>query len=400
MRFGTPLSPSATRVMLLGSGELGKEVIIALQRLGVEAIAVDRYPHAPGMQVAHRSHVIDMTDGVALRALIERERPQLIVPEIEAIATDILVEIERAGLAEVIPTARAARLTMNREGIRRLAAEELGLPTSPYRFADSLAELQAAIDGGIGYPCLVKPVMSSSGKGQSLLRSSQDAARAWDYACAGGRVRQNRIIVEGFIDFDYEITLLTVRAHGSDGAIQTHFCQPIGHLQVHGDYVESWQPMAMSDRALNRAREIAGAVTGNLGGRGIFGVELFVKGDQVWFSEVSPRPHDTGLVTLCSQRLSEFELHARAILGLPVDVSLREAGASAVIYGGIEEKGIAFEGVADALAVPQSDLRLFGKPESFVRRRMGVALANGRDTDEARARAKLAASRVRPVKVG
>ncbi len=398
MRFGTPLSPSATRVMLLGSGELGKEVIIALQRLGVEVVAVDRYPGAPGMQVAHRSHVIDMTDGAALRSLVERERPQLIVPEIEAIATDMLVEIERDGLAEVIPTARAARLTMNREGIRRLAAEELGLPTSPYRFADSLAELQAAIDGGIGYPCLVKPVMSSSGKGQSLLRSQQDVAKAWGYACAGGRVKQNRIIVEGFIDFDYEITLLTVRARGSNGEIQTHFCEPIGHLQVHGDYVESWQPMVMSARALERAQEIAGMVTGNLGGRGIFGVELFVKGDQVWFSEVSPRPHDTGLVTLCSQRLSEFELHARAILGLPVDVSLREPGASAVIYGGIEEKGIAFEGVADALAVPRSDLRLFGKPESFIRRRMGVALACGRDTDEARERAKLVANQVRPVK--
>ncbi len=398
MRFGTPLSPSATRVMLLGSGELGKEVIIALQRLGVEVVAVDRYPGAPGMQVAHRSHVIDMTDGAALRSLVERERPQLIVPEIEAIATDMLVEIERDGLAEVIPTARAARLTMNREGIRRLAAEELGLPTSPYRFADSLAELQAAIDGGIGYPCLVKPVMSSSGKGQSLLRSQQDVAKAWDYACAGGRVKQNRIIVEGFIDFDYEITLLTVRARGSNGEIQTHFCEPIGHLQVHGDYVESWQPMVMSARALERAQEIAGMVTGNLGGRGIFGVELFVKGDQVWFSEVSPRPHDTGLVTLCSQRLSEFELHARAILGLPVDVSLREPGASAVIYGGIEEKGIAFEGVADALTVPRSDLRLFGKPESFIRRRMGVALACGRDTDEARERAKLVANQVRPVR--
>ncbi len=398
MRFGTPLSPSATRVMLLGSGELGKEVIIALQRLGVEVVAVDRYPGAPGMQVAHRSHVIDMTDGAALRSLVERERPQLIVPEIEAIATDMLVEIERDGLAEVIPTARAARLTMNREGIRRLAAEELGLPTSPYRFADSLAELQAAIDGGIGYPCLVKPVMSSSGKGQSLLRSQQDVAKAWDYACAGGRVKQNRIIVEGFIDFDYEITLLTVRARGSNGEIQTHFCEPIGHLQVHGDYVESWQPMVMSARALERAQEIAGMVTGNLGGRGIFGVELFVKGDQVWFSEVNPGPHDTGLVTLCSQRLSEFELHARAILGLPVDVSLREPGASAVIYGGIEEKGIAFEGVADALTVPRSDLRLFGKPESFIRRRMGVALACGRDTDEARERAKLVANQVRPVR--
>ena len=398
MRFGTPLSSSATRVMLLGSGELGKEVIIALQRLGVEVIAVDRYPDAPGMQVAHRSHVIDMRDGAALRALVERERPQLIVPEIEAIATDMLVEIERAGLAEVIPTARAARLTMNREGIRRLAAEELGLPTSAYRFADSLAELQAAIAGGIGYPCLVKPVMSSSGKGQSLLRSSQDVQHAWDYACAGGRVKQSRIIVEGFIDFDYEITLLTVRAHDSSGATQTYFCEPIGHVQVHGDYVESWQLMAMSATALKKSRDIARAVTGSLGGRGIFGVELFVKGDEVWFSEVSPRPHDTGLVTLCSQRLSEFELHARAILGLPVDVSLREPGASAVIYGGIEDRGIAFEGVAEALAVPQSDLRLFGKPESFVRRRMGVALANGRDTAEARHRAKLAASLVRPVK--
>ena len=401
MKIGTPLSPSSTRVMLLGSGELGKEVIIALQRLGVEVIAVDRYADAPGMQVAHRSHVVTMTDGAALRAVIEKERPHLVVPEIEAIATEMLLEIEREGLAEVIPTARAARLTMNREGIRCLAAEELGLPTSPYRFADTLAELQAAIetsDGGIGYPCVVKPVMSSSGKGQSLLKSPADLAKAWDYACAGGRVRQNRVIVEGFIAFDYEITLLTVRAIGASGKVETCFCEPIGHVQVNGDYVESWQPMAMSAIALEKSRAIAAAVTGNLGGRGIFGVELFVKGDQVWFSEVSPRPHDTGLVTLCTQRLSEFELHARAILGLPVDVSLRMPGASAVIYGGMEEKGIAFEGVAEALAVPQSDLRLFGKPESFVKRRMGVAVANGQDTDEARTRAKLAASRVRPVK--
>ncbi len=401
MRIGTPFSPSSTRVMLLGSGELGKEVIIALQRLGVEVIAVDRYADAPGMQVAHRSHVVAMTDGAALRAVIEKERPHLVVPEIEAIATEMLLEIEREGLAEVIPTARAARLTMNREGIRRLAAEELGLPTSPYRFADSLAELQAAIetiDGGIGYPCVVKPVMSSSGKGQSLLKSPPDVAKAWEHACAGGRVKQNRVIVEGFIDFDYEITLLTVRATGASGKVETYFCEPIGHVQVNGDYVESWQPMAMTAKALAKSREIAAAVTGNLGGRGIFGVELFVKGDQVWFSEVSPRPHDTGLVTLCTQRLSEFELHARAILGLPVDVSLRMPGASAVIYGGIEEKGVAFEGVAEALAVPQSDLRLFGKPESFVKRRMGVAIANGQNTDEARARAKLAASRVRPVK--
>jgi phosphoribosylglycinamide formyltransferase 2 len=404
MRIGTPLSPSATRVMLLGSGELGKEVIIALQRLGCEVIAVDRYPDAPGMQVAHRSHVIAMTDGAALRELIERERPQLVVPEIEAIATDMLVEIEEEGLAEVIPTARAARLTMNREGIRRLAAEELGLPTSPYKFADSLVELQAAIDdadGGIGYPCIVKPVMSSSGKGQSMVKTAADVEKAWNYAQAGGRVATGglgRVIVEGFVDFDYEITQLTVRAIGSSGSVETFFCEPIGHVQVSGDYVESWQPMAMSPAALARSRDIAARITANLGGRGIFGVELFIKGDQVWFSEVSPRPHDTGLVTLATQRLSEFELHARAILGLPVDVGLRRPGASAVIYGGMEEKGIAFEGAAEALAVPESDLRLFGKPESFVKRRMGVAVANGDSTEVARARAKLAASRVKTVK--
>ena len=398
MQIGTPLSPSATRVMLLGSGELGKEVIIALQRLGVEVIAVDRYDHAPGHQVAHRAHVISMTDGAALRQLVELERPQLIVPEIEAIATDMLVEIEAAGLAEVIPTARAARLTMNREGIRRLAAEELGLPTSPYQFADSLAELQAAIDAGIGYPCIVKPTMSSSGKGQSLLRGPDDVQKAWDYAASGGRVNQGRVIVESFVDFDYEITLLTVRARDASGNVVTHFCEPIGHVQVSGDYVESWQPQAMTPAALKRSQEIAAAVTGNLGGRGLFGVELFVKGDMVWFSEVSPRPHDTGLVTLCSQRFSEFELHARAILGLPVDTALREPGASAVIYGGMEATGIAFEGVAEALAVPRSDLRLFGKPESFKKRRMGVAVANGDNTDQARERAKLAAGKVRPVK--
>ena len=397
MKLGTPLSPAALRVMLLGAGELGKEVIIALQRLGVEVIAVDRYPNAPGHQVAHRAHVIPMTDGAALRALIEQERPHLVVPEIEAIATDMLAEIEAAGLAEVIPTARATQLTMNREGIRRLAAEELGVPTSPYRFADSLAELQAAIDGGIGYPCIVKPVMSSSGKGQSTLRGPDDVNKAWDYAMQGGRVAQSRIIVEGFVDFEYEITLLTVRARDASGEVQTYFCEPIGHLQVAGDYVESWQPQAMRPAALARAREIAAAVTGNLGGRGVFGVELFVKGDEVWFSEVSPRPHDTGLVTLCSQRFSEFELHARAILGLPVDTALREPGASAVIYGGVEAQAMRFEGVAEALSVPRSDLRLFGKPESFVKRRMGVAVANGADVTEARERAKLAASRVKPV---
>ncbi len=398
MKIGTPLSPGATRVMLLGAGELGKEVIIALQRLGVEVIAVDRYANAPGHQVAHRAHVINMADGEALRELILQERPHLVVPEIEAIATDMLVQLEQEGVAEVIPTARAAQLTMNREGIRRLAAETLQLPTSPYAFAESLAALQAAIDGGIGYPCVIKPVMSSSGKGQSKVDGPAEVKAAWDYAASGGRVDTGKVIVEGFIDFDYEITQLTVRALGKTGQIETHFCEPIGHVQVKGDYVESWQPQAMSSTALTHARDIARRVTDNLGGRGIFGVELFVKGDQVWFSEVSPRPHDTGMVTMCTQAQNEFELHARAILGLPVDTSLRAAGASAVIYGGMEAEGIAFEGVAEALCVPQSDIRLFGKPVAFERRRMGVALANGRDTDEARSRAKRAARLVRPVK--
>ena len=395
-RFGTPNAPSALRVMMLGCGELGKEVIIALQRLGVEVIGVDRYANAPGMQVAHRSHVINMTDGAALKELVMREKPDLVVPEIEAIATDMLLEIEREKLAEVIPTARATQLTMNREGIRRLAAETLNLPTSPYRFADSLEEMQAAIDA-IGYPCFIKPVMSSSGKGQSMVRTPDEVKAAWDYAAAGGRVNQGRVIVEGMIDFDYEITQLTVRAVGASGQVETFFCDPIGHVQMKGDYVESWQPMPMSPKAIERSREIAKAVTDNLGGRGIFGVELFIKGDDVWFSEVSPRPHDTGLVTLCTQRQSEFELHARAILGLPVDTRCRQPGASAVIYGGLEETGIAFEGVAHALQVPDSDLRLFGKPESFMRRRMGVALANAQDTDAARVRAKDCASRVKPV---
>jgi len=397
--IGTPLSPSSTRVMLLGSGELGKEVIIALQRLGVETIAVDRYPNAPGHQVAHRSHVINMADGAALRELIERERPHIIVPEIEAIATDMLVEIERMGLARVIPTARAAQLTMHREGIRRLAAETLGLPTSPYSFADSLEELRAAIEGGIGYPCIVKPVMSSSGKGQSRIDSASEVAAAWDYAASGSRVNQGRVIVEGLIHFDYEITQLTLRALGRGGDTETHFCEPIGHVQIHGDYVESWQPQPMSPLALRRTRDIAQTITDNLGGLGIFGVELFIKGDAVWFSEVSPRPHDTGMVTMCSQVQNEFELHARAILGLPVDTRLRAPGASAVIYGQMDEQGISFSGVDEALRVPQSDLRLFGKPESFVRRRMGVALANGSNIEEARSRAKLAASKVSPVKI-
>lgn len=376
--------------MLLGSGELGREVLIALQRLGVETIAVDRYPNAPGHQVAHHARVLAMTDPDALRALIETERPDLVVPEIEAIATPVLEELEAAGAVRVIPTARAARLTMDREGIRRLAAETLGVTTSPYRFCDSLAELQAAVDE-IGYPCVVKPVMSSSGKGQSKIDGPDGVAPAWEYAMSGSRVSNTRIIVEGFIDFDYEITLLTVRAVGG-----TQFCEPIGHKQVSGDYVESWQPHPMSAAALRRAQQIAAAVTDNLGGQGIFGVELFVKGDDVWFSEVSPRPHDTGMVTMVTQWQNEFELHARAILGLPVDTTLRTPGASAVIYGGVDAEGVVFDGVDEALAVPRTDIRLFGKPESFVKRRMGVALAYDADVDVARANAVEAASRVRP----
>jgi phosphoribosylglycinamide formyltransferase 2 len=382
--------------MLLGSGELGKEVIIAFQRLGVEVVAVDRYANAPGHQVAHRSYVIDMTNGDALAALIEQEQPDLVIPEIEAIATDKLAELEGAGKITCIPTARAAQLTMNREGIRRLAAEELGLPTSPYRFASSLEELAQAC-AEIGFPNVVKPVMSSSGKGQSKLDSAEQVKAAWDYAAAGGRVDAGRVIVEGFIDFDYEITLLTVRAMGAGGQVETHFCEPIGHLQEHGDYIESWQPHPMNPVALERAREIAAKVTGNLGGLGVFGVELFVKGDMVWFSEVSPRPHDTGMVTMASQVQSEFELHAKAVLGLPVNTDLRSPGASAVIYGRLEARGIAFEGVADALRVPGADLRLFGKPESFERRRMGVALAVADDIATARQRAREAAGKITPV---
>jgi phosphoribosylglycinamide formyltransferase 2 len=384
--------------MLLGSGELGKEVIISLQRLGVETIAVDRYANAPGHQVAHRSHVINMADGVVLRALIEQERPHIIVPEIEAIATEMLEQIESEGMVRVIPTARAARLTMNREGIRRLAAETLGLPTSPYRFADSLAEMRTAIDQ-IGYPCIIKPVMSSSGKGQSKVDNADEIEAAWGYAASGSRVNQGRVIVEGVIHFDYEITQLTVRAIGADGKVGTHFCEPVGHVQVHGDYVESWQPQAMSPLALQRSREIARKVTDDLGGLGIFGVELFVRGDEVWFSEVSPRPHDTGMVTMCTQIQNEFELHARAILGLPVNVGLRAPGASAVIYGQHDARGIAFQGVEEGLRVLGSEVRLFGKPESFKKRRMGVALATGKDPEEARHRAKLAASKIIPVQL-
>jgi phosphoribosylglycinamide formyltransferase 2 len=389
MTFGTPLSPAAIKVMLLGSGELGKEVVIELQRLGVETIAVDRYPNAPAAQVAPRGHVVDMTDAKALRAVVEKERPHFLVPEIEALATDELVRIEDDGLCTVIPTARAAHITMNRERIRVLAGEELKLPVSPYAFAASLEDLQAACDR-IGYPCFVKPVMSSSGKGQSKLKSAADVAAAWEKALSAGRVREARVIVEGEIQFDFEITQLTLRA--ADG---THFCEPIGHVQKDGDYIESWQPQPMSAAALARSRDIARRVTDALGGRGIFGVELFVKGDEVWFSEVSPRPHDTGLVTLVSQFQSEFALHARAVLGLAVSTEMVSPGASAVIYGGVEAGAMLFDGVEEALKTG-ADLRLFGKPESFTKRRMGVALARAASTDEARAKAKAAAALVKP----
>jgi phosphoribosylglycinamide formyltransferase 2 len=386
--IGTPLSPTGMRVMLLGAGELGKEVVIELQRFGCEVIAVDRYANAPAMQVAHRSHVLNMLDGEALRAVIERERPQLVVPEIEAIATATLVELEREGQA-VIPTARAARLTMDREGIRRLAAEELGLPTSTYRFASDESEYLDAVET-IGLPCVVKPVMSSSGKGQSLVRSRDDVAKAWRYAQQGGRAGAGRVIVEGFVPFDFEITLLTLRH-----AAGTTFCDPIGHLQVDGDYRESWQPQPLTATALDRARDIARRVTDELGGRGIFGVELFVRGDEVWFSEVSPRPHDTGLVTLISQDLSEFALHARAILGLPVP-GIRHAGpaASCAILIEADTDQLLFEHVERALVEPDTALRLFGKPEVRGRRRMGVALALGEDVEAARAKARRAAQAI------
>ncbi|MES2819642.1 MAG: formate-dependent phosphoribosylglycinamide formyltransferase [Pseudomonadota bacterium] len=387
-RIGTPLSPSATRVLLCGSGELGKELVIELQRLGVEVIAVDRYANAPAMQVAHRSHVLDMLDGAALRAVIEREKPHYIVPEIEAIATATLVELETEGYC-VIPSARAAQLTMNREGIRRLAAEELGLPTSPYRFADSFEACREAVEV-LGFPCLIKPIMSSSGKGQSLLNSLDDLQAAWDYAQAGGRAGKGRVIVEGFVDFDYEIALLTVRH-----AAGTSFCAPVGHRQVKGDYQESWQPQAMSPKARAEAERIALAVTESLGGRGLFGVELFIKGDQVWFCEISPRPHDTGLVTLISQDLSEFALHARAILGLPIPI-IRQLGpsASAVILVEGRSSQVSFGQLGAALAEPDTALRLFGKPEVDGQRRMGVALARGVSVEAARAKATRAARAV------
>ena len=393
-KIGTPLLPDATKVMLLGSGELGKEVAIAFQRLGVEVHAVDRYENAPAHQVAHFSYVIDMTDPVAVRETITSVKPDFVIPEIEALATDELVKIEEEGLATIVPTARAAKLTMNREGIRRLAAEELGLPTSGYEFCSSFAEFKAAAER-LGYPNVVKPVMSSSGKGQSVVKSEDDLEAAWDYAMSGARVANKRVIVEQFVEFDYEITLLTVRGiDPATGKVATWFCEPIGHRQEEGDYVESWQPMEMNERALDNSRSVAARITNALGGRGVFGVELFVSGDDVYFSEVSPRPHDTGLVTLGTQRFSEFELHAKAILGLPVDVTLVSPGASAVIYGGLDSMGVSYSGLAEALAVEETDLRLFGKSEAFRTRRMGVAVSTAEDTDTARERAARAASAI------
>ncbi|MCS3528453.1 phosphoribosylglycinamide formyltransferase 2 [Acinetobacter johnsonii] len=382
--IGTPLQPSAFKVLLLGSGELGKEVVISLQRLGVEVHAADRYDHAPAMQVAHYGYTLNMADATALKQLIQDVQPNLIVPEIEAIATQVLVEIEQENIATVIPSAKAVNLTMNREGIRRLAAEELGLPTSAYRFADTLESFRAACDD-IGYPNFVKPVMSSSGKGQSRVKEFSEVDAAWEYAQTGGRVNQGTVIVESQIDFDFEITLLTVRSKNPEtGEIETSYCDPIGHRQDAGDYVESWQPQAMTPAALDEAKRIANKVTIALGGCGIFGVELFVKGDKVWFSEVSPRPHDTGLVTLASQFQSEFELHARAILGLPVNTARHSVAASAVIYAGVDANNLSFSGLNLALANPNTDLRIFGKPEGFTRRRMGVATARAETTDQAR----------------
>ena len=392
--LGTPLQSSAYKVLLLGSGELGKEVVISLQRLGVEVHAADRYSNAPAMQVAHFSYTIDMTDPVALQQLIESIQPHLIVPEIEAIATDVLIDIENKNIAKVIPSAKAVSLTMNREGIRVLAAEELGLPTSAYRFANSLESFRAACDD-IGYPNFVKPVMSSSGKGQSRVKAFEEVDAAWEYAQTGGRVQNCTVIVEAQIDFDFEITLLTVRAQNPEtGEIETHFCDPIGHRQDAGDYVESWQPQAMSPIALEEAKRIADKVTKALGGCGVFGVELFIKADKVWFSEVSPRPHDTGLVTLASQFQSEFELHARAILGLRVNTTRHSQAASAVIYAGVDANNLSYSNLNLALQHPDTDLRLFGKPEGFKRRRMGVATARAETTDQARQLAQAAADQV------
>ena len=393
--IGTPLQASAFKVLLLGSGELGKEVVISLQRLGVEVHAADRYDHAPAMQVAHYAYTLNMADAEQLKQLIEKVQPHLIIPEIEAIATEVLVDIEQQKIATVIPSAKAVSLTMNREGIRRLAAEELGLPTSAYRFADSLESFRAACDD-IGYPNFVKPTMSSSGKGQSRVKGFDEVDAAWEYAQSGGRINQGKVIVESQIDFDFEITLLTVRAQNAEtGEIETQYCDPIGHRQDAGDYVESWQPQIMTPAALEESKRIANKVTKALGGCGVFGVELFIKGDHVWFSEVSPRPHDTGLVTLASQFQSEFELHARAILGLPINTARHSAAASAVIYAGVDADNLSFSGLNLALLNPNTDLRLFGKPEGFKRRRMGVATARAETTEQARELALHSAAQVR-----
>ena len=394
MQFSSPLKTNSTKVMLLGSGELGKEVIISLQRLGMEVIAVDRYENAPGHQVAHRAYSIDMTDAEALEQLIQKEKPTLVVPEIEAINTKLLEKLEADNVTKVIPNVRAVQLTMNREGIRKLAAEELKIPTSPYAFARSSDELKEAVNK-VGLPCFIKPTMSSSGKGQSRIESMDDVERAWNYAATSGRVNEGVVIAEGQIDFDYEITLLTVRSLNSDGNIITSYCEPIGHRQEDGDYVESWQPQPMNEKALTTSKEIAEKVTSALGGLGIFGVELFIKENQVWFSEVSPRPHDTGMVTMITQKQSEFELHAKAILGLPVDTSLSNPGASAVIYGGHDCDAITFENIPEALAEQGVDIRLFGKPQSFKRRRMGVILAHADDIQHARNKAQQARSQIK-----
>jgi len=394
MTLGTPLSGNATKALLLGSGELGKELAISLQRYGVEVIAVDRYENAPAHQVAHRSYVIDMTDAVAVKKLIALEQPHFIIPEIEAIATTALAEIEAEGLCTVVPNARAIQLTMNREGIRTLVAQQLKLPTSAYAFAQSFEELLTAVEAGIGYPCFIKPTMSSSGKGQSMVKNPEQLKSAWDYAKSSGRVDTGKVIVEAKIDFDFEITLLTVRALDANKVIQTYFCAPIGHRQENGDYRESWQPQIMSAASLALSQDIAFKVTQEIGGLGLFGVELFIQGDNVWFSEVSPRPHDTGMVTMVTQKQNEFELHARAILGLPVNTDLQQAGASAVILGGVDAMGVSYEGLAQALTVPDSEVRLFGKPESFTHRRMGVALASANSVDEAKNKAVKAASYV------
>lgn len=394
MKLGTALTGNATRALLLGSGELGKELTISLQRYGVEVIAVDRYQNAPAHQVAHRSYVIDMTDTQAVKKLIALEQPNFIIPEIEAIATQALADIEAEGCCTVVPNARAIQLTMNREGIRTLVAEQLKIPTSKYAFAKNFEELLAAVENGIGYPCFIKPTMSSSGKGQSMVKAADQLRQAWDYAKSSGRVDTGKVIVEAKIDFDFEITLLTIRALNESGAVQTYFCAPIGHVQENGDYRESWQPQEMSEASLKLSQDIAFKVTNEIGGLGLFGVELFIKGDDVWFSEVSPRPHDTGMVTMVTQKQNEFELHARAILGLPVNTGLQRVGASAVILGGINAKGVVYEGLAQALAIPSSEVRLFGKPEAFVNRRMGVALANAESVDEARHKAVKVASLV------